>query len=272
MTKQDKEAERTSWVVKEIKEYAIHDPYDNQHYMSVISRILKRIGKKKLKILDLGCGSSSYGIRFAKLGHEVIGVDISKEAVGSARKRAKLAQVPAIFEVGDIEKLNFPTSSFDVCFFGGVLHHFPDLKLVIQEAKRVLKNKGYLVFVEPNKQNPHVFLSMEPKSPFRYKHLTINERSIHYAEILTLLKGRIINYDIFYKLMTLTKTGRHASKSFFDADFIYKHGGFVWKYVRGGVINKLMAIFAYNVAHVYQKFASNKRAGNFVILTAQLKK
>lgn len=270
--RQDKDAEKNSWVVKEIKEHQVHDPYDDRLYMSVIERILKPFGKRKIKILDLGCGSSAYGIRFARLGHHVVGVDISKEAVESAKKRARTEKVDATFIVGDIEKLDFEDSSFDMCFFGGVLHHFPDITNVMNESIRVLNKRGYIVCVEPNRQNPHVFLSMEPKSLFRYKHLTVNERSIDYREILDNLGNKAASFNVFYELMTLTSKGRHATKSFFDKNLFYSLGGFVFKYVKGGLFRKIIAVFAYNLAHIYQRMASIKRYGNFVILSVRIKK
>ena len=272
MAEQDKEAEKQSWVVKEVKEHGVHDPYGDKIYLSVINKILGYAKGKKLKILDEGCGSSAYGIRFAKLGHSVVGVDISEAIVQSAKKRAKLNKADAIFRVGDIEKLPFPDSSFDMCLFGGVLHHFPSITKVMKEAVRVLKNGGYIVSIEPNRDNPHVFLSMEPKSPFRYKHLTINERSISHKEILNTLGDSAQDYLLFYELMTLTTSGRHATNSFFDKDIFYKLGGFAWKNVRGGPLNRIAAIIVYNLAHIYQKFAGKKRSGNFVILIVKIKK
>ena len=269
---QDKKAEKSSWIVKEIKEHGIHDPYDDNIYSEVIRKILKFIGGKKLRILDEGCGSSAYGLRFAKLGHSVTGIDISEEIIESAKQRSKIEKVRASFEVGDIEELPFKDSSFDVCLFGGVLHHFPDINKVMQESLRVTKSGGYLVAIEPNKENPHVFLSMEPKSPFRYKHLTVNERSIKYNEILKVLGKNVESYKVFYKLMTLTKKGRHASKSFWDKEIFYKYGGFAWKHVKGNFINKLLSIFAYNVVHLFQRFSSRKRFGNFVIVVVKIKK
>ena len=55
-----------------------------------------------------------------------------------------------VFLVGDAENLPLNNDSCDVCFFGGVLHHFPVRSAVLQEAFRILKEGGKLVAVEPN--------------------------------------------------------------------------------------------------------------------------
>ncbi len=46
-------------------------------------------GTNKLKILDLGCGPGLYSEIFAKKGHSVTGVDISKNSIDYAQKTAK---------------------------------------------------------------------------------------------------------------------------------------------------------------------------------------
>jgi ubiquinone/menaquinone biosynthesis C-methylase UbiE len=272
--RQDKMAEKNSWVVEEIRRYGVHDPYDESLYLEVIKKILRAIGsRQKLHILDLGCGSSAYGIRFARLDHDVVGVDISKEATDSAKARAKHDGVKARFYTQDIEKLTFKDSSFDVCFFGGVLHHFPSLELVLGEARRVLKKGGFIVCVEPNRENPHVYLSMEPRSPFRYKHLTPNERSIHFRELLDCpsLKGHIAKHEVFYKLMTLSKKGRHEKSSFAARKILYDSGGFALKYVKGGIFRRLAAIIAYDLVHLWQKFGPDNKRCNFVVLIMKMR-
>lgn len=45
--------------------------------------------KGKLNILDLGCGPGLYTEIFAKAGHNVTGIDISKNSIGYAKKSAK---------------------------------------------------------------------------------------------------------------------------------------------------------------------------------------
>lgn len=66
------------------------------------------------KILDIGCGAGRVGLHYQKLGHEVVGIDISKAAVEVSKKRG-LKNVRLM----SAESLEFPEGTFDtVLLFG----------------------------------------------------------------------------------------------------------------------------------------------------------
>ena len=57
--------------------------------------LVQRIGiSKGLKVLDLGCGDGTTAIPAAKLGADVLGVDIARNLVKAGNRRARVA-VPA---------------------------------------------------------------------------------------------------------------------------------------------------------------------------------
>jgi ubiquinone/menaquinone biosynthesis C-methylase UbiE len=105
------------------------------------------------KILDAGCGPGTYGLMLAQQGNEVVGVEISPGGVEVANQRAKGKGVDFSAQVGDLEKLPFEDSTFDVCFCGWVLHHFPDVNAAVSELARVLKPGGIIALAEPNESN-----------------------------------------------------------------------------------------------------------------------
>jgi len=111
------------------------------------------------KILDAGCGPGTYGLMLAQTGNEVVGVEISPDSVQVANRRAKEKEVNFIAHVGDLEKLPFEDNTFDICFCGWVLHHFPDFNASVSELSRVLKPEGLIAIVEPNESNLAVRLS-----------------------------------------------------------------------------------------------------------------
>lgn len=97
---------------------------------------------KSLRILDAGCGPGAALIYLAKFG-DVIGVDISEEALRFARKRGMVKK-------GDISKLPFEDQTFDVVVCLDVLYHqWVNVKRAISEMKRVLKPGGILLIREP---------------------------------------------------------------------------------------------------------------------------
>ena len=96
------------------------------------------------KVLDLGCGNGRYFEFFKNKSIEYIGVDSSEELVKIAQKK-----YPGVkFQIADALKLPFPDNYFDKIYSIAVLHHIPSEELRIrflEEAKRVLKQDGYLI-------------------------------------------------------------------------------------------------------------------------------
>ncbi len=89
-------------------------------------------GDNRLRVLDAGCGQGTQAIRLARLGHQVLGVDLSEELLGDARRataveprevRARLA-----FEQADLLALDQQfAGDFDVVCCHGVLMYLPSL-------------------------------------------------------------------------------------------------------------------------------------------------
>jgi ubiquinone/menaquinone biosynthesis C-methylase UbiE len=121
--------------------------------------LLHLIPLKGQLILDAGCGPGTYGMILAQEGNEVIGSDISAESVKAAKDRAHNKGVNFSSVVADSEKLPFKGNSFDVCFCGWTLHHFPDINAAVSECARILKPGGRIAIVEPNESSPAVRFS-----------------------------------------------------------------------------------------------------------------
>lgn len=128
-------------------------------------------------VVDAGCGAGVSSIVATRNGYKVFGFDLSsaliEDAVGLASREGNGAS-PTFF-VGDVENMALADRSCDICFFGGVLHHFAkDYSRVVEEAYRVLKPGGRLVALEPNLFNIPYRLSWylvgrkEPHSPHEY--------------------------------------------------------------------------------------------------------
>ena len=87
------------------------------------------------------------------------GVDVSCDFVSVAKRIADQNGIGFLPAVGDLERLPYKDNSFDICFCGWVLHHFPDINPVVKELHRVLKPGGKIAFVEPNESNLAMRLS-----------------------------------------------------------------------------------------------------------------
>lgn len=157
--------------------------FDDNGYRKIISILKEKLnGSKVKKILDLGCGTGSFTFRLSQVFNqsEIIGVDISPGCVKRARK-----DYPKIkFEIGDIEKTFFKSSSIDLICYSGILHHFLDFSKVAKEGARILRTGGHFFSYDPNLYNPALWLYRNPKSPFSTRvGLTNNERLLAPKEV-----------------------------------------------------------------------------------------
>lgn len=105
--------------------------------------------KGKLNILDLGCGPGLYSELFAKRGHSVTGIDISKSSIDYARKSAADNKLDITYINTNYLNIDLNAETYDL----GVLI-YTDLGALIPEARekllsliyRVLKKGGMFVF------------------------------------------------------------------------------------------------------------------------------
>ena len=110
--------------------------------------LVKSIGVTKgLKVLDLGCGDGTTALPEAKLGADVLGVDIARNLVEAGNKRAKEQGLTNLkFQQGDASDLNeLEDQSFDlvVSIFGAMFA--PKPFDVAKEMVRVTRPGGRIV-------------------------------------------------------------------------------------------------------------------------------
>jgi|SRR5579871_3567179 len=96
----------------------------------------------KPRLLDIGCGDARFTAD-AALHARVVGVDVSRRALGYARDLAPMAR----FAASDGAALPFASGGFDVVTMLDVIEHVPDAdeRRVVAEAIRVLRRGGRLV-------------------------------------------------------------------------------------------------------------------------------
>lgn len=112
------------------------------------SELIEKIGvTKDLKVLDLGCGDGTTAIPSARLGANVLGVDIATNLVAAGNKRAKAEGLTNIqFQEGDASDLNeLEENSFDLVMsiFGAMFA--PKPFDVAKEMVRVARPGGRVV-------------------------------------------------------------------------------------------------------------------------------
>ena len=130
----------------------VYAAFDEEEYKNIIFKTLGEdlTGKS---IVDVGSASGVSAALMAARGASVLGIDISPELVNQANELWAKYSDRIAFRVGDAENLDIENSSFDACFFGGVLHHFPERDRLYEETLRVLKPGGVFIAIEPNRRD-----------------------------------------------------------------------------------------------------------------------
>jgi ubiquinone/menaquinone biosynthesis C-methylase UbiE len=100
------------------------------------------------KVLDLGCGAGRHCILLAKGGFEVVGMDISKDALKMARRwvlKEKLESVA--FVRATMTNVPLSDSCLDAVVSVSVIHHAlkKDIVTAVNEIHRILSKNGWVV-------------------------------------------------------------------------------------------------------------------------------
>src|SRR4029453_7704482 len=110
--------------------------------------LVQKLGiTKGMKVLDLGCGDGTTAVPEAKLGADVVGIDIARNLVEAGNKRAAERGLTNLkFQEGDASNLeHVPDKSFDlvVSIFGAMFA--PKPFDVAKEMVRVTRQGGRIV-------------------------------------------------------------------------------------------------------------------------------
>jgi ubiquinone/menaquinone biosynthesis C-methylase UbiE len=146
---QDKRVSIVDWE-KDI--YAKGQQLNHWPYTDVVSdviRLTKGKDRKKLKILEIGCGTCNNLWFAAELGLQVYGLDISETAIQYGKSRLEhLGFTKTDLRVGDITVLDWDDDYFDIVLDRGALtqNNYQRISKSLKEVRRILKkNDGIML-------------------------------------------------------------------------------------------------------------------------------
>lgn len=102
-------------------------------------------------VLDIASGEGYGSNLLAKNAKQVIGVDISEEAITYASNKYKRANL--IFKSGSVTNIPLENSSIDVVVSFETLEHTYEQDIMFKEIKRVMRPDGLLIISTPEKSN-----------------------------------------------------------------------------------------------------------------------
>jgi len=117
-------------------------PGDSPHLEWWFERLAEvgRLGPGK-RLLDLGCGTGRWTIPLAeRTGCDAVGVDSSQEMLERARQKDRGGRVAWL--LGDVERLELESESFDCALMSLMMHHLEDHLSTFRGVLRVLRPGG----------------------------------------------------------------------------------------------------------------------------------
>lgn len=138
----------TYW--KKQREINLEDIIKNDPYYRLLKRLIKLSQNKKLRILEVGCGSGARTLAllkdkdFEKYHMDAVLIDLSMTAISFAKMTANNNKLIADFIRADAFSLPFKDETFDIVWNEGVNEHFEGEKRqkIFDEMARVCKTGG----------------------------------------------------------------------------------------------------------------------------------
>ena len=97
----------------------------------------------KANFLEIGCGPMFLGQYLAPRCRFVIGIDFSLRALKLAQKMFQEKKIKNYLLIwADLAKAPLKKNTFDLVYGGGVIEHFQDTRMVLEQVHRVLKKGG----------------------------------------------------------------------------------------------------------------------------------
>jgi ubiquinone/menaquinone biosynthesis C-methylase UbiE len=109
-----------------------------------LSKILQFADLRDQEVLEIGCGDGRITSQLAGKAKRLVAIDPDAANIAEAKENMEGVGL----RIGSGECLKFPSESFDVILFTLSLHHQAG-RVALREAKRVLRDHGRVVILEP---------------------------------------------------------------------------------------------------------------------------
>jgi cyclopropane fatty-acyl-phospholipid synthase-like methyltransferase len=145
--------EQTRWDERYVRDEL---PWDTGCPDTYLVRVVSRWPVHRGRVLDIGCGTGTNTIWLAEQGFEVIGIDVSSEAIVRAEKRVVREDVACSFLCDDFLTVDIELESQQFLFDRGCLHSMDDEKrpAFVSRAAELLVAGGMWLSMIGNLDDP----------------------------------------------------------------------------------------------------------------------
>ena len=106
-----------------------------------------------MNILDVGCGGGLLCEPLSRLGGNVTGIDVSENAIITAKQHASKMGLKINYICTSLEELNMK-KDFDLIIASEVIEHVLDRKYFLKMIRKISSNKTSFIFTTINKSIP----------------------------------------------------------------------------------------------------------------------
>lgn len=190
------------------------------------------------RLLDFGSGPGDNGLRFACMGYQVTGFDISEANIAIAKALFRKHGMSGEFSVENAESLPYADNCFDMVVGVDILHHV-DIPRALKECYRVLKPGGKALFREPVEapfwdwlRNTKPVLGFAPKESSLELHITEDERKLNALDEaqMRIVFGKISksHFVLLSRFDRFFREGKEPRPSFLEKIDFYLNNTFPW--------------------------------------------
>ncbi|MEI6080201.1 MAG: methyltransferase domain-containing protein [bacterium] len=119
----------------------------DQHNL-ILAQIEKALGRKKGKLLEIGCMTGLFLKTAKERGWDVVGIDISKKMVDHINNNLKIKGY-----CDQYQNVKFPAHEFDVIYCSHVIEHIPNPNEWMEKFRKDMKQDGLLCINVPNQNS-----------------------------------------------------------------------------------------------------------------------
>jgi SAM-dependent methyltransferase len=153
----------------------------------------REVGQGVGRMLDAGCGAGYGTAELAKSGAEVLGIDVSEEAIAHARAHYG-ASANIRFEQASCMAIPAETQAFRLIAAFEVIEHLEDWRGFLREAYRVLDDAGIFLVSTPNRLYYAESRQKAGPNPFHVHEFTEEEFRSELAQVFPHVKIMLQNH------------------------------------------------------------------------------
>lgn len=196
------EREYFARIGEEGRAHALRKPFGDEQcvqYLLNISTFLSVMRPPPARLVEFGCGSGWLSLILAERGYDVVGVDISPDAIALANRSKHERQIPNItFQTADYENVRIdPPAQYAI--FHDALHHAESEDDALRAAYAALAPGGMLICIEPGDGHSQSASSRHAVQEFGVHEKDMPPRKIiHHARRAGFRRHVILPWPWFY--------------------------------------------------------------------------